>query len=313
MQNRSSSQTKREPPDGGGKGASLRLVSCAEVPNENTSAKASALVAGCATSDAAGETAKTRKSVRSAKALSIDTKETATVNAVTTDPMPSSKTGKRGRYRPSPEQRKRLNHREPWSDEDVELLTVLWGVKGSDRIAEDLNRTQVAVEEKASNLGLPPKNEGYFTVHAMSEETGYTEYRIRSAAKFLQIKISKAFNSGLANSTFARHSRISIIQKEQILAFLAKYPDGKHIPRKERFPTELWGVNGRPNACVRCQSHTRPHYSKHFCRPCYPHSLKWGENGRPKACEGCHRNDGVYQGKGLCYNCDRRRRYAAKK
>lgn len=199
------------------------------------------------------------------------------------------------------------NHREPWSDEEIATLRFWWGELSPQQIANKLQRKVVAVELKARGLGLGSPNQDSFTVRGISKETGYSEFRIRSAAKHLGIKIARAFpNAGRGKARYNykwKRTRLSAEDREDILNFLAKHPDGQNI-KKTPDPT-IWGVAGRPPACLRCNSTERAHYSQGHCRPCYPAVLVWGSGGRPASCKRCGTTEGRYHGKGLCGRCHR--------
>lgn len=197
------------------------------------------------------------------------------------------------------------NHREPWSDEEVATLRFWWGELSPRQIADRLQRKVVAIELKARALGLGSPNQDCYTVRGIAKETGYSEFRIRSAAKFLGIEIARAFpNAGRGKPRYKskwKRTRLSAEDREDILAFLKKHPDGQYIIKTP--DASVWGVVGRPPACLTCKSTERPHYSKGFCRKCY--NCAWGTGDRPAACLRCKTTEGRYHGKGLCGRCHR--------
>ena len=200
------------------------------------------------------------------------------------------------------------NHREPWSDEDIATLRFWWGELSPREIAKKLYRKVVAIELKARELGLGSPNQDGTTVRGLSQETGYSEHRIRSAAKMLGITIKRCFpNAGRGaprwKSTKWKRTKLNEDERDRILDFLAKYPDGQYI--KAAPDPSKWGVAGRPPACLRCKEVGRTHYSQGYCRRCYPYTLTWGNGGRPAACVSCNTTEGHYHGKGLCATCYR--------
>jgi len=191
-----------------------------------------------------------------------------------------------------------------WSTDEKKTLARLWP-KGLKRCVNALGRSVPAVRAQAFKLGLTDWVED--TLLAVSKETGYACSRLKTAAKWLKIKLHKPSGSGKAPHVH----RITQEQKDQILAFLREKPDGVRLlaPTGQMTPAGVWGVGMKPPCCVDCETTTRPHRANGRCMPCYQKRWKqWGVDGRPEACLSCHGTKRAHHAAGFCHTC---RRHAA--
>jgi hypothetical protein len=189
-----------------------------------------------------------------------------------------------------------------WSIAEKHRLCDLWP-KGVPACTEALGRSVQAVRVQAVKLGLTEHDEE--TMLGISRETGYAVSRLKTAAKWLKLRIVKWSGGGSS----AHNHRVTLAQKEKILSFLRDKPDGVRLlaPTGQMTPAGVWGIGVKPPCCIGCGTIDRPHRAGGRCMPCYQKRWKlWGVDGRQEACLSCHGTKRAHHAAGLCHTCRRR-------
>jgi hypothetical protein len=155
------------------------------------------------------------------------------------------------------------------------LLADLWGVLPIDDIASRLGRTSCAIAKRAIRNGLGSALPDVVSLRQLELETGYDRTRIRGAAARLNIRLKRAphVSEWKPRSTSSKHRRVIVTQaqRELILAYLAKIPDGRKLwsNKTKRTSRDAWGTGGKPAACNGCQKTKNPHHAYGMCIRCY--------------------------------------------
>lgn len=129
-------------------------------------------------------------------------------------------------------------------------------------------------------------NRGRTTVYAI-EAMGYTRGRILHACEHLGIVLQTGF-IGSKNTRAKSKQRWRYIDSrlDELLAFLAKTPDGKKLfspSNAQRTPPERWGTGTKPPCCRACSTTDRPHRSNGWCVACAPKMEQRVRRERAKA------------------------------
>lgn len=159
-----------------------------------------------------------------------------------------------------------------WTREEDQLLEWMWQEHSPAEIAMELERTPRAIKERAHILGLGSARGYSKTIEQIATETGYYRKRIEAVIERLGLKVQR-LNRGDPRNDGVRYSWFIVTpeQEQQILDFLASYPDGKRVSRAVRHG---WGGKKRDGSnkapcCVECYRNDVPYWAKNRCSRCY--------------------------------------------
>jgi len=166
--------------------------------------------------------------------------------------------------------------RKHWTQEELSYLVREWGHLSLKELCKRIPRPIRAIQAKACELGLGPGNRGLITVFHIEREYGYDRERIHKAMEHLGIKLTKGLTRSTSSRKHGQRGYIPDSRVEDLLSFLASYPDGKrlyHLTGK-RTPAGVWGVGIKPPACLGCNRTDRPHAYKGMCARCHTKAYK---------------------------------------
>lgn len=190
-----------------------------------------------------------------------------------------------------------------WTLAEKHTLTALWP-RGIPVCVETIGRSSTAVRIMAAQLGLLDQISDTLTI--IADDTGYSVKRIKTAARWLNLKLLQPIGEGRAHLY-----RVTPDQREKIVAFLAAQPDGRNLlsPKAKLTPAAMWGINGKPKRCLGCARTDRPHRAGGRCMPCYQTRQKlWGVDGRGDGCADCGSAARKHYSGGRCKACHGQKR-----
>lgn len=206
-----------------------------------------------------------------------------------------------------------------WTEEEVEHLRWHWTYRSIKKLSSDLDRTPIAITQKARELKLGPPSKRGMSLRAFARYTGFSYNKVLQAAKKFEIRMGKAYSgdAGRGNVGKTNQYALDIDTQEQLLEVMLEheriYSDSKENKRTTR---GKWGVGKKPNACVDCGSSKKPHYAKGKCASCYnkkyaetkARAKMWGVDGKPDECIRCGRSDVKHYARNMCSACYKKRR-----
>ena len=163
-----------------------------------------------------------------------------------------------------------------WTDEDDRFLLFRWGWQPVYQIAQELRRTENAINQRAQKLALGPLGRGYYDMKTLIRITGYDYKAIENMAFRLGIRLRRiaARYQRLRNAPRRQYKFSSDAADKIIQAF----KEVQGLSRIEKTRTGEWGTGGlnymKPECCVRCGTEDRPHLSRGLCGSCYTWAKK---------------------------------------
>lgn len=166
--------------------------------------------------------------------------------------------------------------RKHWTQAEVSYLVREWGAVSLQVLSRHLGRAPRGIQAKASELGLGPANRGLVTVYVIEREYGYDRERIHKAMEHLGIRLTKGNTRTTSARKGGQRGYIPDSRVEDLLSFLATYPDGKRLFHRTGKRTEagVWGIGIKPPACLDCGTAARPHAYGGKCASCQTKAYK---------------------------------------
>ena len=166
-----------------------------------------------------------------------------------------------------------------WSEEELSLLSFLWGSVSTKIISRRLGRTVTAILNMAYRLDLGPPSRGMKSLNRFCRETGYHPQQVRYALLNLGLMLHHTPDTRPPDSgpRKYRHHAITFEQEEAILEYLSKHPDGEPVYCNQaghKTKQGVWGVGNKPERCLDCQRTDRPHRGHGLCGTCHRRSLR---------------------------------------
>lgn len=159
-----------------------------------------------------------------------------------------------------------------WTPAEVKYLEDNWGGCGADKIAKALDRSTHSVISMARARGLGAANRGRLTPFYIESEFGYGRERVLKACDHLKISLRRALVDAHVTGSRASRRRAYIPDErlEELLQFLAKWPDGERLfsTKGRKTSINMWGTGGKPPACKACGRADLPHRLRGWCVKC---------------------------------------------
>ncbi len=167
------------------------------------------------------------------------------------------------------------NDKTSWSKTENNILLMMWGNKELWKIAKKLQRNPAAISNQALKIGLRNPSQGLVPMRELARRTGQCRDRLLRVATLLNIIPKPCFTGKLRKEGVRPRCFFSDEQATRIMDFLATYPDGMIVTTKgaPRYPSDVWGVDGRPAACLDHAGTDVPYRGKGLCRRC--HARQW--------------------------------------
>lgn len=198
-----------------------------------------------------------------------------------------------------------------WTPEEVKQLRFMWTYKNLRELSKEFHRTEQAIYYKAKVLRLGSVDKGAYSMKELIRETGYESSTISNAAEQCGIVIHRTYQTFHKTKNGKRPKnarfRFSEDQKEKILEFLAKWPNGRRLygTSKQKTMNGVWGQGNKPEVCLHCKTTKYSHSAKGYCRYCYNNVIRgmWGRGNIVAQCQECKGTEAPHKAKGLCTRC----------
>ncbi len=174
--------------------------------------------------------------------------------------------------------------RRSWTAEEDRLLRTLWGEVSLKTIARRLGRSCDGISWRSRVLGLHAPSQGRVSTHSLHLQ-GYAWDRLQYAINALGLVLEPIPEQIKRHRGVKPRRYMTDEQAQQVIEFLRGVPDALRLLKsgEPEYPCEVWGVNGRPIACLDHGGTDVPHKGNGLCKRCHGKNWKREKEKRRKA------------------------------